>query len=32
MQHEIKIINGVKTVFAELPEANSTTLQVLVKA
>ena len=32
MHYEIKIINWVKTVFAELPDANSTTLEVLVKA
>jgi len=32
MQYEIKMINGIKTVFAELPQANSTTIQVMVKA
>ncbi len=32
MNHEIKQINGIKTVLAELPDANSTTIQILVKA
>jgi predicted Zn-dependent peptidase len=32
MKIEIKDINWIKTIFAELPESNSTTIQVLVKA
>lgn len=32
MTHEIKHINWIKTVLAELPDANSTTIQILVKA
>jgi len=32
MKYEIKKINGVPTVFAELADANSTTIQILVKA
>lgn len=32
MHHEIKNINGLQIVFAHMPQANSTTIEVLVKA
>lgn len=32
MQTEVKKLNGVETIFAQMPDANSTTLQVFVKA
>jgi predicted Zn-dependent peptidase len=32
MHYDITTIAGVRTVFAELPDANATTIQVMVKA
>jgi predicted Zn-dependent peptidase len=32
MNYETKLCNGVETIFADMPDANSTTIEVLVKA
>lgn len=32
MKYDITLINGITTVFAELADANSTTIEIFVKA